>query len=171
MREAVPFLKAILSKEQVASDDFALKVLVQKNNGDLRSTLNDLQVLTTRRKSVGLEEVNLLSGRDRTESIFEVLRIVFNSQTVAGARRATNLSDVDHEMLFQWIFENAPYQILETHELSNAIGELAKADMFYARIKKTQSWNLLPYALELMTAGVAIAKETPVSGWVPMKFP
>jgi replication factor C large subunit len=171
VRDAVPFLKTILSKENVAADEGALKVLVQKNNGDLRSTLNDLQVLASRRKSVGLEEVNLLSGRDRTESIFEVLRIVFNSQTVAGARRATNLSDVDHEMLFQWIFENTPYQIQEPLELSNAIAELAKADMFFARIKKTQSWNLLPYALELMTAGVAIAKETPVSGWVPMKFP
>jgi len=30
---------------------------------------------------------------------------------------------------------------------------------------------LLSYALDLMTAGVAVAKQTPTSGWVPMKFP
>jgi len=43
--------------------------------------------------------------------------------------------------------------------------------MYFARIRKTQSWHLLSYALDLMTAGVAVAKQTPTSGWVPMKFP
>src|SRR5262249_6817148 len=44
-------------------------------------------------------------------------------------------------------------------------------DMFYARIRRTQQWHLLSYALDLMTAGVAISKRTRSMGWVPMKFP
>ena len=112
-----------------------------------------------------------MSWRDRTESIFDALRVVFNSKTVASARKATNMSDVDHEMLFQWIFENAPYQIPEPSELSNAMEALSQADLFYARIKRTQSWHLLSYALDLMTAGVAVSKETLPKGWVAMKFP
>jgi len=52
--------------------------------------------LTKRGKPLGMNEVNWLAWRDRTESIFEVLKIVFNSYTVAAVRRATNLSDVDH---------------------------------------------------------------------------
>lgn len=146
-------------------------MLLQKNNGDIRSTLNDLQVLTKKGGRLSVNEVNWLAWRDRTESIFEVLKIVFNSPTVAAARRATNVSDVDHEMLFQWILENAPSQITEPHELSEAMNALAEADMFYARIRKTQQWHLLSYALDLMTAGVAIAKRTRSMGWVPMKFP
>ena len=73
--------------------------------------------------------------------------------------------------MFQWILENAPYQIPNPSELSEAMEALAEADLFYARIRKTQSWHLLSYALELMTAGVAIAKKTSPRGWVSMKFP
>ena len=48
---------------------------------------------------------------------------------------------------------------------------LAESDLYFGRIRKTQSWHLLSYALDLMTAGVAVAKQTSPSGWVPMKFP
>src|SRR5207253_10450760 len=111
------------------------------------------------------------SGPDRTESIFEVLRIIFNSRTTASARRALSISDVDQEMLFQWIFENAPYQIPKPKELQEAMSALAESDLYFGRIKKTQSWHLLSYALDLMTAGVASAKQTSLSGWVPMPCP
>ncbi len=171
LRDGLPLLKSLLSKERVIADEEALRMLIEKNHGDLRSTINDLQVLSGAKKSLGTNEVEWLSRRDRTESIFDALRVVFNSKTVASARRATNMSDVDHEMLFQWIFENAPYQIPDLRELSNAMEALSQADLFYARIKKTQSWHLLSYALDLMTAGVAVAKHTQPNGWVAMKFP
>jgi replication factor C large subunit len=171
VREGLPLLRGVLSKEGVKAEDEALRALLDKNSGDIRSTLNDLQILSGTRKSVSLDEVEWLSRRDRTESIFEALRIVFNSKTVAAARRATNISDVDHEMLFQWIFENAPYQIPDPHELSNAMSAMAEADLVYARIRKTQQWHLLSYALDLMTAGVAVAKNIPLKGFVPMRFP
>lgn len=171
VRDGLPLLRRILAQEGVKAEEEALRFLLEKNNGDIRSTLNDLQVLSGPRKALGMNEVEWLSWRDRTESIFDVLRLVFNSQTVAGARRATSISDVDHEMLFQWIFENAPYQIPNPHELNEAVAALAQADLFYARIRKTQDWHLLSYALDLMTAGVAIAKKTRPGGWVPMKFP
>ncbi len=170
-KDGLPLLKRVLAKEGVQAEEEALKILLDKNNGDIRSTLNDLQVLSGPRKRVGVDEVNWISWRDRTESIFEVLRLVFNSKTVAAARRATSLSDVDHEMLFQWIFENAPYQIPKPRELNEAVQALAEADLFYARIRRTQDWHLLSYALDLMTAGVAMAKKTSTGGFVPMRFP
>lgn len=171
MRDGVPLLRRILTGEGVSSTDEVLKFLIDKDRGDIRSILNDMQLLSTQRKTLTIEDVNLLSGRDRTESVFEVLRIVFNSRTTAAARRALSVSDLDNEMLFQWIFENAPYQIPKPRELFQAINALADADMYFGRIKKSQSWHLLSYALDLMTAGVAIARQTPPSGWVPMKFP
>src|SRR5438309_11975073 len=48
---------------------------------------------------------------------------------------------------------------------------LAIADLFYARTRRTLDWHLISYAYDLMTAGVATSKKTPVTGWVPMKFP
>ncbi|OLD05762.1 MAG: hypothetical protein AUJ07_00760 [Crenarchaeota archaeon 13_1_40CM_3_53_5] len=171
LRDGLVLLKSLLSKERVTADEEALRMLIEKNRGDMRSTTNDLQVLARPGKTLGTSQVEWLSWRDRTESIFDALRVVFNSKTAASARRATNMSDVDHEMLFQWIFENAPYQITDPKEFGEAMEALSRADLFYARIRKTQSWHLLSYALDLMTAGVAVAKRTPSKGWVAMKFP
>lgn len=171
VRDGLPLLRTIMSKEGVRTTDETLKFIIDKDRGDIRSILNDTQLLTSRDKTLTMDDVSLLSGRDRTESVFEVLRVIFNSRTVAAARRALSISDVDQEMLFQWIFENVPYQISDPHQLEQAITALADADMYFGRIRKTQSWHLLSYALDLMTAGVAIAKQTPTSGWVPMRFP
>jgi replication factor C large subunit len=171
LREGIPLMKGILAKEGVQADEEALRSIMERDRGDMRSAITDLQILTGPKKSLTLEDTALLSNRDRTESIFEVLRIIFNSRTVAQARRALDKSDVDHEMLFQWILENTPSQIPKPRELEAAMSALGEADLYYARIRKTQSWHLLSYALDLMTAGVAIAKETNPGGWVSMKFP
>ncbi|MEM3049074.1 MAG: hypothetical protein QXK72_07680, partial [Candidatus Bathyarchaeia archaeon] len=48
---------------------------------------------------------------------------------------------------------------------------LAKADLFFARIRRSQDWSLLPYAIDLMTAGVAMSREKSKLTWVKMKFP
>lgn len=171
IRDGLPLLRGILTKEGVRTTDDALKFIIDRDRGDIRSILNDIQLLSARDGTLSVDDVSLLSGRDRSESIFEVLRVIFNSRTVAAARRALSISDIDHDMLFQWIFENVPYQIQNPVEIEHAISAMADADMYFARIRRTQSWHLLSYALDLMTAGVAIAKQTPVSGWVPMRFP
>src|SRR6266571_2784946 len=171
VRDGLPLLRNILNQEGVKANEDAIRLIIDRDRGDIRSILNDMQLLSSSHVTLTVDDVDLLSGRDRTESIFEVLRVIFNSRTVAAARRALSISDVDQEMLFQWIFENAPYQIPKPDELERAISALADADMYFARIRKTQSWHLLSYALDLMTAGVAVAKQTPTSGWVPMRFP
>jgi len=50
--------------------------------------------------------------------------------------------------------------IPKPRELEEAMSALAESDLYFGRIKKTQSWHLLSYALDLMTAGVAIARQT-----------
>src|SRR5438876_8962165 len=171
LREGIPLMKGILAKESVHADEEALRSIMERDRGDMRSAITDLQILTGPKKNITLEDTALLSSRDKTESIFEVLRIIFNSKTVAQDRRALAKSDVDQEMLFQWILENTPGQIPKPRELDAAMSALAEADLYFARMRKTQSWHLLSYALDLMTAGVAVAKQTPTSGRVPMKFP
>ena len=171
LRDGLPLLRATLAKEGVVADEEALRLIIERDSGDIRSMFNDLEMLSHHQKKISTSDVNLLSGRDRTESVFEALRIIFNSKTLAWARRALSVSDLDQDMLFQWIFENAPYQIPDPKELAQAIEALAKADMYFARTRKTQSWHLSSYGLDLMTGGVAVAKNIPASGWVPMRFP
>jgi replication factor C large subunit len=171
LREGIPLMKGILAKEGVKADEEALRLIMDRDRGDMRSAITDIQVLSEPKKNLTIDDAALLSNRDRSESVFEVLKIIFNSRTAAQARRALEKSDIDHEMLFQWILENVPGQIPRPRELEAAMKALAESDLYFARIKRTQSWHLLSYALDLMTAGVAVAKESSPGGWVSMKFP
>jgi replication factor C large subunit len=47
---------------------------------------------------------------------------------------------------------------------------LARAQLLMTRMKSRQLWSLLPYALELMTAGVALAGKSG-GGYTQLKFP
>jgi replication factor C large subunit len=48
---------------------------------------------------------------------------------------------------------------------------LAKADLYFARIKRMQRWNLLRYAVPLMTGGIALSKKKTPKSFVKFSFP
>ena len=81
------------------------------------------------------------------------------------------MSGVDLDMFFEWVYENAPRQLNDPRDLSLAMNALAKADLYTARINRHNAWELLPFAIEMETAGVAMSKEYTKPAWIPMKFP
>ena len=170
-RSMIVRLKEICTKEDVAADEEALRVIAERARGDLRSAITDLQALAQGKKELTYQDVNWLDSRDRHERIFEVLKIVFNAKTCQEARRAANVSDIGYEMLFEWISENVPYQMPDIEDMASAFAALSRADLFLSRIRKEQEWGLLPYAIEDMTAGIAMSRNHPRSGWVAFKFP
>ncbi len=171
-REVAAFLKKICLKEGIEAEEAALKFIAQRAHGDVRSAINDLQALAQGKKKLTYDDVSWLAYRDRKEKIFDVLRLIFYSKTCDGAKRAISMSDVDPDMLFEWIYENAPYHLKDPHDLAEAMEALAKADIYRGRVRLTQDWKLASYMIDLMTAGVAMArKRTKPSGWIPMKFP
>jgi replication factor C large subunit len=171
LRDSIPYLKKICKKENLEIDDRALRFIIERNEGDMRSIINDLQTLSTGKKKISYDDVTWIGWRDRKSNIFEVLGNVFKAKTCNWARKAIELSEVDYEMLFEWIYENAPTQLSDPKDRAQALQALAKADLFLKRIKQSQNWRLLPYALDLMTAGVAMSREYTKPGWVKMRFP
>jgi replication factor C large subunit len=171
LRDALPYLKKICEKEGIEVEEQALRLIVDRNQGDMRSIMNDLQVLTSGRKRLTYDETTWLGFRDRRATIFDALKTVFTSPTCLQARRATDMADVDLDMFFEWVYENAPRQLTDPRDLSQAMNALAQADLIRARIDRTRAWELLPYALEMETAGVAMSKEFTKPAWIPMKFP
>jgi replication factor C large subunit len=171
LRDSLPYLKKICSMEGVEVEEQALRLIVDRNQGDMRSIMNDLQVLTSGRKKLTYDEAAWLGFRDRRATIFDALRTVFTSPTCLQARRATDMADMDLDMFFEWVYENTPRQLNDPSDLSQAMSALAQADLYRARIDRTRAWELLPYAIEMETAGVAMAKELTKPAWVPMKFP
>jgi replication factor C large subunit len=171
LRDTLPYLKKICQKEGIEVDEQALRLIVDRNQGDMRSIMNDLQVLTSGRKRLTYDETTWLGFRDRRATIFDALKTVYTSPTCQQARRATDMTNVDLDMFFEWVYENAPRQLSDPRDLYHAMDALAEADLYRARIDRTRAWELLPYELEMETAGVAMSKEFTKPAWVPMKFP
>lgn len=169
--EVVKKLREICLKEGIEADKEALEFIAKRSEGDLRSAINDLQTVSQGRRRITIDDVKWLPYRNRIEPIFDVLSMIFNAKTAATARRALSLIDIDPDMMFEWIYENAPSQLTDPRDLAVAMENLAKADLFRSRVKLLQRWELLSFVTELMTGGVAVAKEATKSKWTPFHFP
>ena len=170
-RSIIPYLHRICEKEGLDAESKALQLIAERSGGDLRSAIIDLQSLSQGKIQLTNEDVNLLYVRDRHEAIFNVLKSIFTADNCVSARKAQDIADVDYKMLFEWIYENAPYQLTDRQDLCDAMDALAKADIYFHRIRASQNWKLLPYALDMMTAAVAMSRKKTRPAWVPFKFP
>jgi len=171
MYEMVRVLSNICAREGVKADPKALREIAKRSKGDLRAAINDLQAIAEGREYVTLDDVEVLATRAKQYDMFEITRRVLTAKTVEQAKSVLGLPSLDYNMLMQFINENIPYQYDTVEAIAEAYDALSKADIFMGRIKKTQNWNLLPYALELMTAGVAVIKNKPKFRWVKYSFP
>ena len=170
--EVAKCLKRISESEGIQVDEAALKFIAQRSGGDVRSAVNDLQALGQGKKKLVYEDVSWLGYRDRQDSIFNVLRMILYGKTCSSAKHAVDMADVDVDMLFEWIYENVPAHMSDSHDLADAMNALAIADVYRGRIRRTRDWGFMRYVIDYMTAGVALArKNSRVSGWVPFKFP
>ncbi len=73
-------------------------------------------------------------------------------------------------MLNLWIEENIPEEYEKKEDLANAFFWLSRSDIFFGRTG-TGSWVMLKYALDLMTAGVALAKSQPYGKFTKYQYP
>lgn len=159
--EILKIVKRILKNEKIENLDLNdLNFIIDKNNGDLRGIINDLQGIC----QGGLEEDNkeLISQlhRDNTEEIFSLIRELFqDARTLQQARKITDKSDVDYNFLYKWVNENLPTFIRKNNELMIAYENLSMADEIFGRIRKNQYWSLLPYFYDLFSGGVVLARK------------
>jgi replication factor C large subunit len=165
-------LRRISSIEGIQVDENVLKYLAQRSAGDIRSAVNDLQATAQGKKRLTYDDVSWLGYRDRQEKIFTVLRMIIYGKTCISAKQALNMADTDLDMLFEWIYENAPRHLSDPHDLAEGMKALSLADLYRGRIQSTQNWGFTRYVVDHMAAGVAMARQnTKVRGWIPFKFP
>lgn len=159
--EILKIVKRILKKEKINNltpDD--LNFIIDKNNGDLRGIINDLQGIYQGGLDEDKKELLTQLHRDSTEEIFSLIRELFQeAKTLQQARRITDKSDVDYNFLYKWINENLPIFIKKNKELKNAYENLSLADEIFGRIRKNQYWSLLPYFYDLFSGGVVLARK------------
>ena len=169
--EVVKRLKEIAEMEGIKVSDIVLEKLAERSEGDLRSAINDFQAITGGRKMVDERALEALGSRNRVREIFDALRMIFNAKSVRAARAALEGLEVDLDLVYTWILDNAPEQIPDPEDLAEAFEALARADLILARVNRKQEWRLMRYAIPVMTGGVALARKHKPSGFVKFTFP
>jgi len=171
-KDTVEMLKRICEKERVYCEDRALKVIYEKNLGDLRSCINDLQVLAETYGRVTEELARTqIYFRDRELDPFETLRSIFTAKYAWQSKSAVTHSQLDYEMLIEWLNENIPLQLTELEDMYRAYGVLARADVYRGLIVKIGSWDLLSYVFDMLGPGIASSRKKTRFKWVAYKFP
>lgn len=169
--EIMKHLARICAREGIVAEEKALKFIAERSSGDVRSAVLDLQALAQGKDKLTYEDVSWLAVRDRKEEIFNVLRMIFYAKSVNSAKMAVNISDVDLDMLLEWVYENIPYHIKNPSELAAAMDAISRADLYRGMLKETGDYSFLRYMIDWMTAGVAFSWSRKAAGWVPFRFP
>lgn len=161
-------LQWICQQEKIEYEEKAINSLARQADGDLRAALIDLQLCSISGK-VNFDDVTNLSDRKRTESILNVLSIIFKSSTVSNSLSVLDDLDLEMNQIFLWIDANLPLEYKDPVSLARAYGCLSRADVFNGRIRRQQHWRFLTYINDLLTAGISSSKEEKNNEFVQYK--
>jgi replication factor C large subunit len=162
-RSIVPVIRDICRREGIEYDDEALDALAEKNSGDLRSAVNDLQALAEADRTLRVEDI-ATGDRDRSTGIFDFLDALIKEADAEGALRASYDVDETPDDLINWVEDNVPKDF-QGAELADAYGALARGDKWLGRVRATQDYSYWRYATDNITAGVAAARREQKGGW------
>lgn len=154
----VGVLQEICAKESVTADASVLKAIARRSGGDLRSAINDLQILSQGDKNLTQKSLDVLGERNKLEQIESALVKVFKNSDPALALGAFDQTDTDVDEVFLWIDHNLAQEYENPEDRARAYDILSRADVFRGRIKRQQHWRFLSHIFELLTAGIAVAK-------------
>ncbi len=158
--DVIKVLKRICELEHIVCYNDALEFIAEKSEGDLRAAINDLEAVAEGYGKVELSLVKaLLRPRDREHDPFETLRNLFSAKYAWQAKMALTQSQLDYEQAKLWLLDNIAQQYTDIEDLVRAYDALSRADVYLGRIIKTGDWDLLAYAIDMMTAGVALAAQ------------
>ncbi|MCW1309786.1 MAG: replication factor C large subunit [Candidatus Nanoarchaeia archaeon] len=171
VRDIVRLLSMICEREGIEIDRESLIEIANMSRGDLRSAINDLQMLCMNKKKIKHKDLEVLSYRERERNIFEALGMVFKTSDAKTALRAFDNVDKEIDELILWIAENITKEYEKPEEIAKAYDYISRADVFLGRINRWQYHRFIVYANALMTAGVAISKKQMYRKFTSYKSP
>ncbi|HLD04318.1 MAG TPA: replication factor C large subunit [Candidatus Nanoarchaeia archaeon] len=157
METVLEILKPICIKEEVEFDEDALRMLARSCGGDVRGALNDLQSLAG--EKISKDSVLSLGERERSESMIQALVKIFKTLDPKTAREALEGVEEDVNKVFLWMDENIAKEYMKPRDLQRAYDAVSVADMFFGRIRRWQHYRYYVYCYDLLSAGVALAKD------------
>ncbi|PIO07617.1 hypothetical protein COU62_03140 [Candidatus Pacearchaeota archaeon CG10_big_fil_rev_8_21_14_0_10_35_219] len=157
-------LKQVCQKEAIDENEHFLRQIAIKSKGDLRAALNDLQFHSAEKG----EDIGYLDVRNQEESIFNILKILFQER-----RSSLDIFDntsLSLDEILLWIEENIPREY-KNEALAKAFLALSNADKFRGRIYRQQFWRFLVYQNIFQSAGISFAKSHSVNKFTKYERP
>jgi replication factor C large subunit len=150
-------LERIVRELKLNATPEALEALAIHSGGDLRSAINDMESTARGKGAVTVEDVEGLGSRDKQEYTPIIVHNIFAAKTLQEARRTISQAYVDHEELFDWIYENLPIVLDDKKDLLEGLEALSRADIYAKRVRSS-SYRLQKYMFNAMTGGVAFSR-------------
>ncbi len=149
--EIATYLKGVAAKEGRPLEEGVLKEIAYRSGGDVRSALNDLELVLLG----GNDIIDNIGIRDKKRELFKVLDKIFMSNSLSEARVYADNSDVDTGMLIKWVDENIPNRYYTPGSLRDAYQELSFASMFMENAERARHYGYMKYVL-VSIAGVSL---------------
>ncbi|MFZ0441047.1 MAG: replication factor C large subunit [Methanobacterium sp.] len=154
----VSLLKKICIKEGVEFEEHVIRNLAKRSNGDLRSAINDLEVIARGKNKITSEDLDFLSKKDDIVNIFDAVRTVLKSKNPRRIKDAMKV-DAEPSFILELLAENIPKEYEKVNELQNAYEMISLADIYLGRAFNTRVYTYWKYTYELMSLGVALSKD------------
>jgi replication factor C large subunit len=151
-------IRAIAEELEIHVDEDVLELLADRAEGDLRSTINDLEAVARGRTRITMAEASGLSVRDRKDYTPDALMKMFSAKTLRDARKIISSAHIPYDDLFNWIYENLPLVLDDASDLAEGMDALSRADIHQTRARRTQNYRLIKYMFDEMTGGVALSR-------------
>ncbi len=155
-------VKTVLTKiakdEGVTVPEPVIDYIAEHADGDLRSAVNDLELVARGEVEITPRSLDAIGRRDRESTVYDALGVILRTQDARRARDSARSLDESPEDLVLWIDENLPADYRQPDDLQRAYRALSRADIYLARAGRRKQYGLWAYASEMMTAGVALAR-------------
>lgn len=158
----------ILKNEGVKIPESAIVEVMNADEPDIRSILNDLESL--RYMSGSDAEAFKIYSRDAPENIYNIMDKTFRSLNYEDILNALRDKDFDTEDYMMWIDQNLHDMETDHTKLYRSFDILALADLYMARVYRKQHYAFKNYAEE-MSAGVRFFLARENSHYVKFQFP
>ena len=155
----VSLLKKICVKEGVEFEEHVLRTLAKRSNGDLRSAINDLEIMAKGEERITSEDLDIVAPKDERSNIFDAVRAILKSKTPAHVKNAMRQIEADPSLLMEMVTENIPREYEKKDEIEKAYEMISQADIYLGRAFSTRAYTYWKYAYELMSVGVALSKD------------
>ncbi|MFN6992318.1 MAG: replication factor C large subunit, partial [Fervidobacterium sp.] len=152
-------LQTICQNEGMKYDIEVLKFIAKMADGDLRSAINDLEMISRGKKELKMDDIKSINQREREANVFDVLKMIFKTKTAISAKLAVQNTEKDVEEIFWWVEQNIINEYERPEEIAAAYDMLSKADLFNNRAKNKQEYKLVKYMIDFMTAGITLSKK------------